>query len=217
VAPELRGAPAVNRRRVSTAALLAAVSVVIAGGGAGASQVTMAQRHARTATCARALHSRRRLTKDQVAACTSSTYHVSRCPSGSKVVFITIAKSVDAIVVAHKPISLGKRPGLAALGRACGNPSTPTTTPTTASTTTTTTSAKTPPVVLVPPATTPPLPSTTSSVPVVPASCTPITDEGGCYESGETCPASDYGLTGRAGDGEVITCQDNNGWRWEPT
>jgi hypothetical protein len=23
-------------------------------------------------------------------------------------------------------------------------------------------------------------------------------------------------VTGRAGDGQMIVCQDNNGWRWEP-
>jgi hypothetical protein len=23
-------------------------------------------------------------------------------------------------------------------------------------------------------------------------------------------------VTGRAGDGETITCENNNGWRWEP-
>jgi hypothetical protein len=24
-------------------------------------------------------------------------------------------------------------------------------------------------------------------------------------------------VTGTAGDGETITCEDNDGWRWEPT
>jgi hypothetical protein len=24
-------------------------------------------------------------------------------------------------------------------------------------------------------------------------------------------------MTGVAGDGETITCEDNDGWRWEPT
>jgi hypothetical protein len=40
---------------------------------------------------------------------------------------------------------------------------------------------------------------------------------GGCYEPGEYCPAADYRTSGVAGDGRALTCQDNNGWRWEPT
>jgi cardiolipin synthase A/B len=46
--------------------------------------------------------------------------------------------------------------------------------------------------------------------------CSPIDDEGGCYESGEYCRDDDHGMTGRAGSGQVITCEDNNGtWYWE--
>jgi hypothetical protein len=50
-----------------------------------------------------------------------------------------------------------------------------------------------------------------------PTGCYPTTAAGGCYEPGEYCPAADYGTSGIAGDGEAITCEDNNGWRWEPT
>jgi cardiolipin synthase A/B len=67
-----------------------------------------------------------------------------------------------------------------------------------------------------PPTTAAPLaqPSTT----VAPASCYPIDDEGGCYEPGEYCRDDDHGTTGRAGDGEVITCQyDDGDWYWEGT
>jgi hypothetical protein len=49
------------------------------------------------------------------------------------------------------------------------------------------------------------------------SSCTPLTDSGGCYEPGEYCRDDDQGTTGVAGDGETITCEDNNGWRWEPS
>jgi len=28
---------------------------------------------------------------------------------------------------------------------------------------------------------------------------------------------SDHGTNGVAGNGETITCTDNNGWRWEPS
>lgn len=47
--------------------------------------------------------------------------------------------------------------------------------------------------------------------------CYPTTASGGCYEPGEYCPVADYGTSGVAGDGEAITCEDNNGWRWEPS
>jgi hypothetical protein len=73
--------------------------------------------------------------------------------------------------------------------------------------TTTTTTAPPPP-----PTTSPPPPPAAAT-----ASCTPLSNEGTCYEPGEYCRNSDHGVTGRAGDGETITCEDNNGWRWEPT
>lgn len=47
-------------------------------------------------------------------------------------------------------------------------------------------------------------------------SCTPLTNGGNCYEPGEYCRNSDHGSSGVAGNGENITCVDNNGWRWEP-
>jgi len=59
-----------------------------------------------------------------------------------------------------------------------------------------------------------PAPSTPS--PSSSASCSPLTNGGNCYEPGEYCRNSDHGLTGVAGDGEQITCANNNGWRWEP-
>jgi hypothetical protein len=48
-------------------------------------------------------------------------------------------------------------------------------------------------------------------------SCTPLSNEGTCYEPGEYCRTTDHGATGIAGDGEAIICEDNDGWRWEPT
>jgi hypothetical protein len=48
-------------------------------------------------------------------------------------------------------------------------------------------------------------------------SCYPLSDEGTCYEPGEYCRDSDQGTTGVAGDGETITCEDNDGLRWEPS
>jgi cardiolipin synthase A/B len=59
--------------------------------------------------------------------------------------------------------------------------------------------------------TAPPTPTTAGS-----AACSPIDDEGGCYEPGEYCRDDDHGMTGRAGNGETIVCEDDNGWYWEP-
>ena len=52
--------------------------------------------------------------------------------------------------------------------------------------------------------------------PAPPAACYPRSSAGNCYEPGEYCSDADHGLTGVAGDGEAIVCEDNNGWRWEP-
>jgi phosphatidylserine/phosphatidylglycerophosphate/cardiolipin synthase-like enzyme len=50
------------------------------------------------------------------------------------------------------------------------------------------------------------------------AGCSPIDDEGGCYEPGEYCRDDDHGTTGRAGNGGTITCKDESGtWYWEST
>jgi len=67
----------------------------------------------------------------------------------------------------------------------------------------------------------PPVTATTVAPPAPPttagsAGCSPIDDEGGCYEPGEYCRDDDHGMTGRAGNGETIVCEDHNGWYWEP-
>lgn len=62
-----------------------------------------------------------------------------------------------------------------------------------------------------------PPPAAPSPPPATAASCYPLSDEGTCYEPGEFCRDSDHGVTGVAGDGETITCEDNDGWRWEPS
>jgi hypothetical protein len=66
--------------------------------------------------------------------------------------------------------------------------------------------------VAAPPQTTPPAPAPASTAP---ASCYPLSNEGNCYEPGEYCRDSDHGVSGVAGDGEAIMCEDNDGWRWE--
>ena len=68
----------------------------------------------------------------------------------------------------------------------------------------------------VPPA---PAPTTQAPQPVqttqAQQGCTPLTDGGKCYEPGEYCRGDDHGVTGIDGDGNQITCEDNDGWRWE--
>jgi hypothetical protein len=56
-----------------------------------------------------------------------------------------------------------------------------------------------------------------SPAPPPASACYPLSDEGTCYEPGEFCRDDDHGMTGLAGDGETITCEDNDGWRWEPS
>ena len=58
-------------------------------------------------------------------------------------------------------------------------------------------------------------PSPTASK--TPANCSPLTNEGKCYEPGEFCRKSDHGMSGVAGDGKAIKCEDDDGWRWEPS
>jgi hypothetical protein len=61
-----------------------------------------------------------------------------------------------------------------------------------------------------------PPPTQAAPPPPAPAGCTPTTDAGNCYEPGEFCRDDDHGVTGTAGDGKAIRCEDNDGWRWEP-
>jgi cardiolipin synthase len=61
---------------------------------------------------------------------------------------------------------------------------------------------------------------TSGAPPTSPAAtgCTPIDNEGGCYEPGEYCRDDNHGMTGRAGNGQTITCEVENGtWYWEST
>jgi hypothetical protein len=63
----------------------------------------------------------------------------------------------------------------------------------------------------------PAIPVATPAPPPAPGgSCHPLSNEGTCYEPGEFCRQSDAGVTGVAGDGETIICEDNDGLRWEP-
>jgi hypothetical protein len=182
-----------------------------------------AQKHAHTVQCTGTATGHKKVTKTGVTACTSSSLKVTRpCPSGSTI-FVVSKGTTYALRPGAKPIRLPKHASLAALNKACGLSTTPITAalalpaPTTTTVLPTTTTTAPPP----PPTTAPPPPPTTAPPPppttAAPAGCSPIDDEGGCYEPGEYCRDDDHGVTGTAGDGETITCEDNDGWRWEPT
>lgn len=66
------------------------------------------------------------------------------------------------------------------------------------------------------PAAPPATPASTAPASAAPAGCYPLTNGGNCYEPGEYCRNADHGMSGVAGDGEAIICEDNDGWRWEP-
>jgi phosphatidylserine/phosphatidylglycerophosphate/cardiolipin synthase-like enzyme len=67
------------------------------------------------------------------------------------------------------------------------------------------------------PATPPPssVPASTPSTTAGSSGCYPIDNEGGCYEPGEYCRDDDHGMTGRAGNGEAIICENDGGWYWK--
>ncbi|MFI5275331.1 MAG: G5 domain-containing protein [Candidatus Saccharimonadales bacterium] len=79
-----------------------------------------------------------------------------------------------------------------------------------------TTIVSTPHVTSPTPAPTPVPPPAPTPTPAPTQSCHPLTNGGNCYEPGEYCRNSDHGIVGLAGDGKIITCAYNNGWRWEP-
>jgi hypothetical protein len=85
----------------------------------------------------------------------------------------------------------------------------------TVQTTSATSQAPAPPA---PPAPAPTTPAAVAAPPAAaaPASCHPLTNAGNCYEPGEYCRDADHDASGVAGDGKAITCEDNDGWRWEP-
>jgi hypothetical protein len=68
-------------------------------------------------------------------------------------------------------------------------------------------------VVIAPTTAAPPVQPTPAPAP----GCHPLTNSGKCYEPGEFCRNADHGASGVAGDGEAITCANNDGWRWEPS
>ena len=69
-----------------------------------------------------------------------------------------------------------------------------------------------------PPTTPAPPPVAAPATSPTTAGCYPIDDESGCYEPGEYCRDDDRGTSGRAGDGDTITCEEESGgWFWQST
>jgi hypothetical protein len=175
-----------------------------------------AQKHLHTVRCTSTATGHKKITKGEVTTCSSSSLKVTHpCPQGSSTIFVVVHNRTYALRVGRSPERLAKQYGMGTITQACGVPTAASVAPTTTATTIAPAPAPTTTTVPPPPPTTvpPPPPPTTAT----PASCHPLTDGGNCYEPGEFCRASDHGVTGVAGDGKAITCEDNGGWRWEPT
>jgi hypothetical protein len=205
------------RRGIYGGVFLLVLSGIAVGASLGASASTAAQKHAHTVQCTGAATGHKKVTEAGLTACTSSTLTVTHpCPKGSTI-FVVSKRTTYALRSGAKPIRVPKNANLLALNKACGLSTTPTSAaqalPAPTTTAPPTTVPLPPPTTNVPPTTVPPPPPTTAA----PAtSCHPLTDGGNCYSPGEYCRDSDHGVTGVAGNGETITCADNDGWRWEP-
>jgi len=180
---------------------------------------------AQVSRCTKATTGRSNLTKANVADCRSAVLVQLRCDSGPSIGIVKVKGVAYALRQGSRPVRIGNNYRVVQLAKMCTAPvSTISTTTTTVPPTTTT--------VTVPPTTTsaPPRTTTTTSPPptvppptsppptAAPAStCSPTTSSGNCYSAGEFCSNADHGVSGVAGNGEAITCEDNNGWRWEPS
>jgi hypothetical protein len=206
------------RRLICGGALLLVLAGLTLGDPSAASATSAGvQKHVRSFRCTGTATGHKKITKGDVTTCNSSSLRVTRpCPQGSSTIFVLVHNRTYVLRIGHVPKRLPKQYGMGTISQACGIPaatSAAPAAPTTIATTvapvpvpTTTTTAPPPPPATVPPPTT-----------AAPASCQPLTDGGNCYEPGEFCRDSDHGVTGVAGDGKTITCEDNDGWRWEPT
>jgi len=200
------------KRAIFGCAVILGMSVLAFGApSSAATATTKAQVHVQVARCERVVKGHHKVTEANLSACKAAHLQVKdHCKSAGGATVVKVKKVKYALRVEHKPVKV------TSLCLVPATVATTTTTTTTIPPTTTTTTAPPPP----PPTTTttvyvPPPPPPTTAAPA--ASCFPIDDEGGCYEPGEYCRDSDHGASGTAGDGEAITCEDNDGWRWEPS
>ena len=194
------------RRIIFAGSFVLGLSVLAFGAPASATTaMTKAQLHAQIVQCDRAAKGHGKVTKGNLSSCKSAHLQVKdKCKNAAGATVVKVNKVDYALRIGHIPVKVTSQ-CLAPVATAPVVTIPPTTT-----TTTTTTTTQPPP----PPTTAAPLPPPTTAAP---ASCTPKTDSGNCYEPGEYCRDSDHGASGVAGDGETITCENNNGWRWEPT
>jgi hypothetical protein len=173
------------------------------------------QRQSNTIRCTKVSLGHSKITHGELAACRDSTLKIGKpCPAGSSIITVGTHNATFGLLVGHRPVSLGKQPGMGTFSELCGSSKVPATTTTAAPTPTATATA--PPA----PATTttrpaPPPPSTTTfpAPPPTTAECY-VDPEGNCYRAGEYCPDSLHGQTVQ-GESGPITCEDNDGWRWE--
>jgi hypothetical protein len=199
------GAETMKRAILGFSAILGLSVLAVGAPASGVTAATKAQLHVQVARCERTAKGHGKVTKANLSACKTAHLQVKdRCKSAGGATVVKINKVNYALRVGHRPAkvtSLCLVPAIVATTTTTTIPPTTTTTPAPAPPTTTTTMYVPPP------------PPTTAA----PASCHPLSDGGNCYEPGEYCRDSDHGVTGVAGDGETITCEDNNGYRWEPS
>jgi hypothetical protein len=194
-----------KRAILSCSAILGLSVLALAAPASGTTAATKAQLRVQVARCERVLKGHSKVTKSNLSACKAAHLQVKdRCKNAGGATVVKVNKVSYALRVGHKPVevtSLCLVPAIVTTTTTTTIP--PTTTTTTAPPPTTTTTAYVPP---------PPPPTTAA-----PAGCHPLSDAGHCYTAGEACRDSDHGVTGVAGNGETITCENNNGYRWEPT
>jgi hypothetical protein len=200
---------AMSRNALRIVLFVVGLLVALLPVGLGAADAGAGTKQSETADCVATVSKHSVVTKSAVSACVRSSLKVTHpCPKGSTI-FVVKNETTYALRSGARPIRLPNHASLVALNKACGL-STPShrATPTTA-------------IEALPAPTTTTLPPTTTTLPPPPpptaASCNPLTDAGNCYEPGEYCRDSDHGMVGVGGDGKTIACEDNDGWRWEPT
>ena len=203
------------RRAIAGVTLLVLSGLALSTPSGASTTSNGAQKHVHALRCTHAATGHKKVTEGEVTTCNSSSLKVTHpCPQVSSTIFVIVHNRTYALRVGHSPQRLAKQYGMGTITQACGVPAAapvaPATTATTAAPAPSTTTTAPP----LPPTTAPPPPPTATAAP---ASCHPLTAGGNCYEPGEFCRDSDHGVTGVAGDGKTITCEDNDGWRWEPT
>lgn len=208
------------KRAIAAGVAMMAVMAFAAGTpSSGAVAPSKSERSANTARCEKVAKGHSKVTASDLSICKVSSVKLGgHCPTGSHVVLVRVSNKFYALARGRKPFDIGTQPGMGTFNRACGPGVTPTPLAP-AVVPQTTTSTVSPPIP--PPTTTtttrPPTPTTTTTLAPAPTPTTEgcyIDPEGNCYRAGEYCPDSLHGQTVQ-GESGPITCEENNGWRWE--